>query len=151
MVIELCGVLYKVVLGLDSSGEKLPLRLGLIITSSTLHIFFIVTRIYFCRWNILCSVHFMCSWQLIWLWSFQLGYQSEEAYDCPKHGLRTPNEGITDAQWRNKSKKSESLGQCGRTQTIWEWELIFARAVKAIFSPGASVVRGPKDRVQHLI
>lgn len=48
----------------------------------------------------------------------------------------------TDTQWRHKSKKSENLGQCGRKNMlrtylkIWEWELIFGRAVKAISSPG---------------
>ena len=54
------------------------------------------------------------------------------------HGLRTPNEGI--------EKTSENLGRCGRQNMlrpylkIWEWELIFGRAVKAISSPG---VRSP--------
>ena len=48
----------------------------------------------------------------------------------------------TDTQWRHKSKKSENLGQCGTQNMlrpylrIWEWELIFVRAVKAISSPG---------------
>ena len=48
----------------------------------------------------------------------------------------------TDTQWRNKSKKSVNLGWCGRQNMllrylkIWEWELIFGRAVKAIFAPG---------------
>ena len=52
------------------------------------------------------------------------------------HGLRTPNEGI----------KSENLGRCGRQNMLrlylkfLEWELIFGRAVKAIFSLG---VRSP--------
>ena len=52
----------------------------------------------------------------------------------------------TDTQWRHKSKKSENLGRCGRQNMlrsylkIWEWELIFGRAVKAISSPG---VRSP--------
>ena len=52
----------------------------------------------------------------------------------------------TDTQWRHKLKKSENLGQCGRQnmlrpcQNIWEWELIFGLAVKAIFLPG---VRSP--------
>ena len=51
------------------------------------------------------------------------------------HGLRTPNEGINQ-------KKSENLGRCGRQNMlwpylkIWEWELIFGCAVKAISSPG---------------
>ena len=52
----------------------------------------------------------------------------------------------TDTQWRHKSKISEKLGRCGRQNmlppyyTIWEWEWIFGRAVKAIFSLG---VRSP--------
>ena len=52
----------------------------------------------------------------------------------------------TDTQWRHRSKKSENLGRCGRQNMlrpylkIWEWELIFGRAVKAISSPG---VRSP--------
>ena len=52
----------------------------------------------------------------------------------------------TDTQWRHNLKKSESLGQWGRQNLlrpylkIWEWELIFSRAVKAISSSG---VHGP--------
>ena len=52
----------------------------------------------------------------------------------------------TDTQWRHKSKKSKNLGRCGRQNMlplylkIWEWELIFSYAVKAISSPG---VRSP--------
>ena len=52
----------------------------------------------------------------------------------------------TDTQWRLKSKKPENLGLCGRQNMlrtylkIWNWELIFGRAVKAISSPG---VRSP--------
>ena len=52
----------------------------------------------------------------------------------------------TDTQWRHKSKKSEILGQCGRQNMlrlylkIWDWDLIFGRAVKAISWPG---VRSP--------
>ena len=52
----------------------------------------------------------------------------------------------TDTQWMHKSKKSENLGQCGRQNIlplylkIWDWDLIFGRAVKAISSPG---VRSP--------
>ena len=48
----------------------------------------------------------------------------------------------TDTQWRHKSKKSENLGRCDRQNmhqpylNIWEWELIFSRAVKVISSPG---------------
>ena len=48
----------------------------------------------------------------------------------------------TDTQWRHESKKSENLGRCGRQNIlqpylkIWEWELIFGRAVKTISSPG---------------
>ena len=52
----------------------------------------------------------------------------------------------TDTQWNQKSKKSEILGRCGRQNMlrlylkIWDWDLIFGRAVKAISSPG---VRSP--------
>ena len=52
----------------------------------------------------------------------------------------------TDTQWRHKSKKSENLGRCGRQTmlrpylNIWDWDLIFGRAVKEISSPG---VRSP--------
>ena len=48
----------------------------------------------------------------------------------------------TDTQWRHESKKSVNLGWCGRQNMlrpylkIWEWELIFSRAVKGISSPG---------------
>ena len=51
-----------------------------------------------------------------------------------------------DTQWRHESKKYEYLGWCVRQNMlrpylkIWEWELIFGRAVKAISSPG---VRSP--------
>ena len=43
-------------------------------------------------------------------------------------------------QWRNKSKISEKLSRCGGQNMlwlylkIWEWEWIFGRAVKAIFT-----------------
>ena len=52
-----------------------------------------------------------------------------------------------DTQWRHKSKKSEKsekLGQSGRQNMlrpylkIWDWDLIFGCAVKAI----SSLVRG---------
>ena len=52
----------------------------------------------------------------------------------------------TETQWRHKSKKSEILGRYGRQNMlqlylkIWDWDLIFVRAVKAISSPG---VRSP--------
>ena len=54
-------------------------------------------------------------------------------HDDAIHGLRTPNEGI------NK-KNSEILGRCGRQKMlrpylkIWNWDLIFGRAVKTISS-----------------
>ena len=56
----------------------------------------------------------------------------------------------TDTQWRLKSKISEKLGQCGRQNMlppylkIWDWDWIFGRAVKAIFSLG---VRSPCVKV----
>ena len=51
-----------------------------------------------------------------------------------------------DTQWRHKSKKSENLGRFGRQNMlrpylkIWDWDLIFGRAVKAISSLG---IRSP--------
>ena len=51
-----------------------------------------------------------------------------------------------DTQWRHKSKKFEILGRCGWQNMlrlylqIWDWDLIFGHAVKAISSPG---VRSP--------
>ena len=50
------------------------------------------------------------------------------------HGLRTPNEGINQ---RNLKIWADMLRPYLK---IWEWELIFGRAVKAISSPG---VRSP--------
>ena len=47
------------------------------------------------------------------------------------HGLRTPNEGTNQGNlkfWANEADK------------IWDWDLIFSHAVKAISSPG---VRSP--------
>ena len=55
----------------------------------------------------------------------------------------------TYTQWRHKSKKSENLGRCGRQNMlrpylkIWDWELIFGRAVKAISSAGRKKNLGP--------
>ena len=52
----------------------------------------------------------------------------------------------TDTQWRHKSKISEKMGRCGRQNMlppylkIWDWDLIFGCAVKAISSPG---IRSP--------
>ena len=52
----------------------------------------------------------------------------------------------TDTQLRQKSTKSEILGRCGRQNMlrpylkIWDWDLIFGLAVKAISSLG---VRSP--------
>ena len=48
----------------------------------------------------------------------------------------------TDTQRRHKSKKSEILGRCGKQNMlrrylkIWDWDLIFSRAVKPISSLG---------------
>ena len=58
---------------------------------------------------------------------------------CMLHGLQTPNEGINQ-------RNLEKLGRCGRQNMLWpylklwEWELIFSRALKAISSLG---VRSP--------
>ena len=57
-------------------------------------------------------------------------------------GNRTPtssNARTTDTQWRHKSKKSENFGRCSRQNMLrpylklCDWDLIFGRAVKAIF------------------
>ena len=54
------------------------------------------------------------------------------------HGLRTPNEGI--------NQRNLKMGRCGRQNMlrpylkIWDWDLIFDRAVKTISSLG---VRSP--------
>ena len=62
---------------------------------------------------------------------------------CPPH-YYIPR--TRDTQWRHKSKKSEILGRCGRQNMlrpylkIWDWDLIFGRALKAISSPD---VRSP--------
>ena len=56
------------------------------------------------------------------------------------------NSRTTYTQWRHKSEKSKILGRYGRHKygsailKIWDWDLIFGRAVKAFFSPG---VRSP--------
>ena len=42
----------------------------------------------------------------------------------------------TYTQRKHKSKESENLGPCGRQNMFWDWDLIFSRAVMAIFSPG---------------
>ena len=54
---------------------------------------------------------------------------------------------LTDYEHLMKaSKKSKNLSQCGRQNMlwpylrIWDWDLIFGRAVKGISSPG---VRSP--------
>ena len=56
-----------------------------------------------------------------------------------RHGLRTPNEGINQRNlkfWANVADKI-----CfGSTYSIWDWDLIFSRAVMAISSPD---VRSP--------
>ena len=59
--------------------------------------------------------------------------------NCSGHGLRTTNEGINQ-------RNLEKLGRCGRQNmlgpylTIWDWDLIFGRALKPISSLG---VRSP--------
>ena len=62
------------------------------------------------------------------------------------HGLRTPNEGINQRNLKIWADVAEKI--ClGRTLTIWDWEFIFVRAVKAIYSLG---VRSPWARLSHL-
>ena len=57
------------------------------------------------------------------------------------HGLRTLNEGINQRNLKIWADVADKI--CfGRTHLkIWDWDLIFGRAVKAISSP-VSVVRG---------
>ena len=54
------------------------------------------------------------------------------------HGLRTPNQDIN--QRNLKIWADERQNMLWPYLKIWEWELIFGRAVKAISSPG---VRSP--------
>ena len=81
----------------------------------------------------------MCSF--IWSVSYTWDRRCASLFWATSNKPRT-----TDTQWRHKSKKSENLGRCGRQNMlrpylkIWEWELIFGRAVKAISWPG---VRSP--------
>ena len=52
----------------------------------------------------------------------------------------------TDTRWQHKSKITDKLSRCGRLNMlppylkIWDWDWVFGRAVKAIFSLG---VRSP--------
>jgi len=77
-----------------------------------------------------CSSSFSTTLTLLWL-------QLSPTFQNPR---------TTDTQWRHKSKISERLGRCGRQNMlrpylkIWDWDWIFGRGVKAIFSLG---VRSP--------
>ena len=55
------------------------------------------------------------------------------------HGLRTPNEGINQRNLKIWADMADKI-RLRPYLKIWEWELIFGRAVKAISSPG---VRSP--------
>ena len=55
------------------------------------------------------------------------------------HGLRTPNEGIDKINLKIWADVADKI-LLRRYLKIWEWELIFDRAVKVISSPG---VRSP--------
>ena len=50
---------------------------------------------------------------------------------CMIHGLRAPNEGINQRNLKMRQTKYALV-----LPKIWEWELIFCRAVKGISSPG---------------
>ena len=85
-----------------------------------------------------CSNYYMCSWTLIYTKFLFLFSTKKEQELCR---ART-----TDTQWRHESKKFENLGRCGKWSMlqpnlkIWDWELIFGHAMKAISSTG---VRSP--------
>ena len=65
----------------------------------------------------------------------------------------------TDTQWRRNSKKPEILSRCGRQNMlwpylkIWDCDLIFGRAVKAISSTGVRspclLLKGQSSTHQH--
>ena len=81
---------------------------------------------------------------------FFLRHNVKESLNDGRHGLRTLNEGIN----------LKKLVQCGRQNLlrpylqIWEWELIFGRAVKAISSSGVrspdSDERGTKQKAREI-
>ena len=56
--------------------------------------------------------------------------------DPLNHGLRTPSEGKNQRNLKIWADVADKI--CfGRTfKKIWDWDLIFGRAVKAISSPG---------------
>ena len=56
------------------------------------------------------------------------------------HGLRTPNEGINQRNLKIWADLADEICMLWSYLKIWEWELIFGHAVKAISSPG---VRSP--------
>jgi hypothetical protein len=55
------------------------------------------------------------------------------------HGLRTPNEGINQRNLKNWADVADKI-MLRPYLKIWDWDLIFGRAVKAISSLG---VRSP--------
>jgi hypothetical protein len=72
------------------------------------------------------------------------------------HGLRTPNEDLNQKNLKFWADVTDKI-LFGRTKNIWDWDLNFGRAVKAIFSTG---VRSPcekprrreaKIRSKHLV
>ena len=87
---------------------------------------------------------YYCS--LIWLRSMQCNVSSQARKTTFSFFCHVLTLHSTDTQWRQKLKKSDNVGQCGRQNMllpclkIWEWELIFGRAVKTISSPS---VRSP--------
>ena len=86
-------------------------------------------------WWFIRFIEFLISWDIV------INERPKGSIWTIWHQART-----TDTQWRHKSKKSEFLGRCGRQNMvrpylkIWDWDLIFGRAVKEISSPG---VRSP--------
>jgi hypothetical protein len=51
------------------------------------------------------------------------------------HGLRTPNEGINQRNLKNWADVADKI-MLWPYLKIWDWDLIFGRAVKAISSLG---------------
>ena len=108
-------------------------------------LFLAINAMYNCIWNLLIykSPRTFINKKLVYFSFFKVLFLFFWAND-DTGSLSGPR--TTDTQWRHNSKKCENLGQCGRQNMLrpylkmWEWELIFGLAVKAISSPG---VRSP--------
>ena len=71
---------------------------------------------------------------------------SKLEYVRSNHGLRTPNGSINQRNLKIWADVADKI--CFEvTLKVWEWDLIFGRAVKAISSPG---VRSPCSNAMHL-